>query len=183
MCVVCVAIALSIAGANAWVVGSVWIAIAASELAWWLPEWRGSMRRTVDRDTEIAAARTFLEAAEDGDRFVNEEEEFGEHIIQQVTRLQNDAGIEVVQGVLRAQFVVGERTQILHVAFCPPLDYEPQIITHQLDGAPVIIKVAQAEVFGTRLELRLTTADRTAQSVAICFEAEPPSSREPIEAN
>lgn len=168
-CVICVAIALSMSGANPWAVGAVWLMILAGELAWWLPGIRSISREWSSRETTETTRR----GIEHQEEFVDEEEELGPNVLQQVTRSLNDEGVEIISGVLRGDFAAGERTHNLHVAFCPPLSYEPQIITYQLDGPPVMIKVAQAEVFGARIELRLTAATRPTEPATIYFEVQP----------
>ncbi|MBI2478029.1 MAG: hypothetical protein HYV60_05100, partial [Planctomycetia bacterium] len=149
ICVVCVAVSLSLTQTTGGAVGSLWLVVLAGEIAWWYPEMRLWRPRSAERlATVVVEAEPPEVTQEDSSR---DEEESALHVIQQMTRSRNDEGVDVISGVLRAEFAPGERTHNLHVAFCPPLMYEPRIVTHQLDGSPLIVKVAQAECFGTTI--------------------------------
>ena len=159
--IICLAVALSMAAASGWAVGWLWLIVAGGEVAWWYPALRSARHRNSERVT-AASVEPFDERAA-----------IGADIIQQMTRSRNSDGIDVISGVLRAEFSSGERTHNLHVAFCPPLAYEPAVITYQLDGSPLTIKVAQSEVFGTRIELRRAADASTSERATICFEVQP----------
>ncbi len=86
-----------------------------------------------------------------------------QNIVQQLYRLQNDQGLDVIYGTVRADFVAGQRTAVVHVGFCPPLAYLPEIEAEALPGTPLQgsmakIKVVQALAHGTRLDIRLPAA-------------------------
>lgn len=173
ICVICVAIAMSMTGANGWVVGSLWLVFAGGEVAWWYPEMRALRDRGSERIGAVVIDFEVPEAVQDNDAHIDEREEFAPNVIQKITRSRNNDGVEVISGVVRAEFAPGERTHNLHLAFCPPLAYEPAVITHQLDGSPLTIKVGQSEIFGTRIELRLTEAVGPTDSATIYFEVHP----------
>lgn len=174
LCVVCVAVSLSMADANGWAVGSLWLIVVSGELAWWYPELRAKRHRESDRVTTVVAKRDgSVPAIEPDERSGEDEEDIADNVIQQITRSRSSDGVEVISGILRAEFAAGEQTQNLHVAFCPPLAYEPAVVTHQLGGSPLTIKVGQAEIFGTRIELRRAVTASTPESATICFEVQP----------
>jgi hypothetical protein len=173
ICVLCLAIALSMAEAGGWAVGSLWLIVVGGELAWWYPQLRATQHRAAEDPAAIAVNRDSSAAVAEADEPIDEEDEIGADVIQQMTRSRNSDGVEVISGVLRAEFAPGERTQNLHVAFCPPLTYEPAVITHQLGGSPLTIKIGQSEIFGTRIELRRPEAASTSESATICFEVQP----------
>jgi len=84
------------------------------------------------------------------------------NIVQQLYRLQDEQNYEVVYGTVRADFVTGQRTAVVHVGFCPPLTYLPEIEAEALSGSQlpgsmtnIKIKVVQALAHGTRLDIRL----------------------------
>jgi hypothetical protein len=164
--VVCVAVALSMTPASSWAVGFVWMIVLGGEVAWWYP---ATQRLCLHSEERVATAAVDSEPLD-----VVDEEELAPNVTQQITRSRNDEGVEVISGVLRAEFAPGERTHNLHVAFCPPLMYEPTVVTHQLDGSPLIVKVAQSEIFGARIELRLTAAAVESELSTIYFEVRPP---------
>ncbi|MDA1053840.1 MAG: hypothetical protein O3C40_25610 [Planctomycetota bacterium] len=167
ICVLCVAVAMSLTQANHWAVGSLWLVIAGGELAWWRPAMRSA------RLAALTVKSDANEPVEEDDEPIDAEEELGANVMQQVTRSRNDDGVEVISGVLRAEFAPGERTHNLHVAFCPPLAYEPNVVAHQLDGSPLIIRVAQSEIFGARIELRRAAAAVPTVAATIYFEVQP----------
>jgi len=79
-------------------------------------------------------------------------------VLQQLTRSRAADGTEQVQGWLRMRFASGQRTAIVHVAFCPPFEKTPELAVEQLDGPPMRIKTAQLLPYGVRLDLKLGTA-------------------------
>jgi hypothetical protein len=89
---------------------------------------------------------------------------------QQLSRIAEEGG-EALYGLLRADFAPRQRTQSLHVAFCPPLEAAPIIECSQIDGPEASIKVAQLQPFGVRFDLRLASIPREATSVVVRFEA------------
>ena len=78
-----------------------------------------------------------------------------ENIVQHLYRVRNEDGSELVYGTLRADFQKGQRTAALHVGFCPPLAYLPEIEAEAIPGSEVRLKVVQALAHGARLNLRL----------------------------
>lgn len=78
-----------------------------------------------------------------------------ENIVQQLYRLEEPPGTEVIYGTLRADFVAGQRTAVVHAGFCPPLGYIPEIDAEALPGSLAQIKVVQGLAHGARLDVRL----------------------------
>ena len=171
--ILCVGFALSTAGASTWAIGTVWIVIVTAELAWWIADSRISRTLHTARDGSLRPDRRNGRQPEDENLLADDDGELDARVVQQLTRFRDDGGMELISGVLRGEFAAGERTHNLHVAFCPPLDYEPQVIAHQLDGAPVIVKVAQVEEFGARIELQLTGKIDASEPPTIYFEVKP----------
>ncbi len=168
-CLTCIAIAMSMTDASSWAIGSIWLIVLGNEFVWWSPEFR-SPRSLATPSSPVTTVNTELSNAVEDDE---DAAEFDPNVTQQITRSRNDAGMEVLSGVLRAEFLPGERTHNLHVAFCPPLAYDPQVAAHQLEGLPLTIKVAQSEIYGTRIELRLVDAAGPSESATIYFEVQP----------
>ncbi len=84
-----------------------------------------------------------------------------EKIVQQLFRVRDDAGREVIYGTLRADFKVGQRTAVMHVGFCPPLSHLPEVEAESLPGSAARIKVVQALAHGTRMDVRLPSPAKT----------------------
>ena len=78
-----------------------------------------------------------------------------EEIVQQLYRVRNEDGSELIYGTLRADFQTGQRTAVLHVGFCPPLPYLPEIEAEALPGSEARLKIVQALAHGARLNVRL----------------------------
>ncbi len=100
------------------------------------------------------------------------------NIVQQLFRLQDEQHHEVIYGTVRADFVAGQRTAVVHVGFCPPLTYLPEIEAEalpgsRLQGSLAKIKVVQALAHGTRLDIRLPVSATTDGQLWIDMAARP----------
>lgn len=98
-----------------------------------------------------------------------------EDIVQQLFRVREDNGQEVIYGTLRADFQPEQRTAVVHVGFCPPLDYVPEIEAESLPGQTTRIKVVQAFSHGVRLDIRLPAPAKESCHVWIDMAARPNS--------
>ena len=78
-----------------------------------------------------------------------------EQIVQQLYRVRDEQGQEIVYGTVRADFEAGQRTAVVHVGFCPPLSRIPEIEAESFPGTPSRIKIVQALAHGTRMDVRL----------------------------
>ena len=63
-------------------------------------------------------------------------------------------------GTVVAEFAPGERTTIVHVAFCPPFELLPQVEAEIADGPDASVQVTQVLHHGARLDVRLLAAGR-----------------------
>jgi hypothetical protein len=95
-------------------------------------------------------------------------------VTQQLERATHDSG-ESLHGLLRVEFPRGERTQFVHIPFCPPFTQAPAVHAAQVAGPTVEVKVAQAESFGVRIEVKRKEADREPRSVVLEIEATAPA--------
>lgn len=77
-------------------------------------------------------------------------------VVQQLTRIKSADGPETIVGWLRLPLAPGQRSGVLHVAFCPPLEGPPKIEFEQVEGPPARIKLAQAYAYGARFDVKLT---------------------------
>jgi hypothetical protein len=98
-----------------------------------------------------------------------------EGVVQQLFRVREDEGQEVIYGTLRADFQPGQRLAVVHAGFCPPLSYLPKIEVDPLPGYPTRIKVVQALAHGVRLDVRLATPAEEECHVWIDMSARPGS--------
>lgn len=91
--------------------------------------------------------------------------------IQELIRTRMGTDLECIHGWTRGYFAAGERSIYLHLAFCPPLASLPEVECNQASGPPATIKVAQAEPFGLRLEVRLDKTPAEPSEVVVEFQA------------
>jgi hypothetical protein len=153
-----------------------WVVLAGVETLWWnrtlarrAPGTRESAREALDPSpTPVAVHSLEVEAPSAWD----DDLELPTEVTQQLTRVCGEGGTEIVFGLLRGSFQAGERSQNLHLAFCPPLESRPEMTVDQVSGPAARIKTAQVEPYGVRLELRLTSRSDQAETVVIRFEAE-----------
>ncbi|HIN94037.1 MAG TPA: hypothetical protein EYN03_00195 [Planctomycetes bacterium] len=91
-------------------------------------------------------------------------------LIQQMTRTVQTNGGELILVSTQAKFEIGQRTETVHLAFCPPLEQLPAIECNQIDGPPCRIKTAESQIYGARFEIRLL--DRFQHPVQVRFQVE-----------
>lgn len=104
-----------------------------------------------------------------------------DEVLQQLTRRRLAGGAEELAGWLRVPFAAGQRTENVHVAFCPPFATAPQLAAAQLDGPEARVKTAQLLPYGVRLDLKLLTPAEQCATVLLEFTARtaPPRELEP----
>ncbi|MCH7729663.1 MAG: hypothetical protein IH991_24800 [Planctomycetes bacterium] len=139
------------------VVEAIWALIAKGQLA--------QLHEQTALNTESSSERSQSLARQPSPNL------FSQRASQLLTRERSEDSSECVTGMLRASFLPGQRTQSLHVAFCPPLDTVPHVVSEQIDGPAVSITVAQAESFGARFDLRLRASAQSNTEVVLEFVA------------
>ncbi len=92
-------------------------------------------------------------------------------VLMQMTRLRDAEGRDVLHGTAEAEFLPGQRTAALHLAFCPPFAQQPELEVFQVEGPELRVKVCQLMPYGVRLDLRLTTTPAAAAKTRIEFTA------------
>ena len=188
-CLLLLAISLSLSASPAAGLWGFWAILGGVEACWWyagvragaVPRlvWRWPRRSPADAiRLAVPAARDQLERPLPPPDIADEthEEEESEDVLpwevtQQLTRRYDSEGRDLMFGYLRGVFEPGERSQNLHVAFCPPFEGTPVLAVHQVSGPPVAIKLAQVETYGARLELKLAAKTGQTESVVVQFEA------------
>jgi hypothetical protein len=152
-----------------------WIAIAAEE-AWTWRQWRRAAGMPAVRRDQTATPRsaqvedsvqppiphrlTVTPLSPSGD------------VTQRLIRTCSAAGVERIEGWLKAIAKPGERTMHLHVAFCPPFERIPQFTVIQSSGPSARIRTVQLLPYGVRLELKLSEPSNEREVVVIEFSAE-----------
>jgi hypothetical protein len=153
-----------------------WSVIIAEELAVWrllhgkrAVGFVAAPRRTrVELSRMLVAEPDALEALPTRD-----DPSIANNVVQKLIRTQA-AGVDRIQGWLRATFEAAERNETLHVAFCPPFDEIPTLTIVQISGPDCRIKTGQLLSYGVRLELKRALAEPEQADVVIEFSAQAP---------
>jgi hypothetical protein len=104
----------------------------------------------------------------DGD--LNDGDSLPEGVTQQLIRAEH-GGIESLSGLLRVDFPAGDRTQVVHLAFCPPFHAVPEVNVASISGPPATVKVSQVESFGMRVDVRRNPSANEPDSIVLEIEA------------
>ncbi len=168
LCLLFLAIAVSVPTTSRWILIAFWCVLLVTEATWWtigtrrVEAWQAGRRQLA----EVRSASTAHPETPSDEGPV-----LPELVTQQLTRSGDEAGGESIVGFVRAKFAAGESHQHIHVAFCPPFAQRPQLQAYILDGPQAMLKVAQLESFGTRLELRLASPIQQPQEIVVGFDA------------
>lgn len=129
----------------------------------------------------VALGAPSLAAEDDGSKSSDEEASGAsdEETIQQVFRVRDADGQEVVYAAVRADFLAGQRNAIVHVGFCPPLPATPHVEAAACHWPDVRVRVTQALPHGVRLDVRLGEPAEEACGVPIDLAAAPSLPRSP----
>jgi hypothetical protein len=171
------ALALSSPNAATWSVVLLWLIVAAHELGWAALWRRGQVHELWPRPgrqrTRSGAARNGgAESAPAAQTSVGAtDEQLPAAVTQQIVRSTDAEGVDDIHGTLRAQFAAAERTQSLHVAFCPPLSETPTMQCEQVDGPPARLTIAEVQSYGARIDMRLARVAAEPTSVTLEFQA------------
>ena len=92
-------------------------------------------------------------------------------IAQQVTRGRTESGQDICQGTVRTRFAEGQRTDVIHLAFCPPFQSTPRLEVESEEGPEVDVKLTQTMPYGARLDLRLDKIAPSDVTVGLRFSA------------
>jgi hypothetical protein len=150
---------------------AIWLICLTSEACWWFlflqagPKSSRLAESTENLERDDARQPVTVFAEPDNSELLNT---LGDTVVQQLTRSETEEHGEIIHGLVRCRFRAGERQQVQHVAFCPPLASQPSILVDQIDGPMAKLKVAQSESFGARFEIRLERVRR--RSTEFVFE-------------
>jgi hypothetical protein len=127
---------------------------------------------STERKPAVSTARTPLDARHaralptiDAD----EPSEPAADVVQQLTLRTTAEGGQELSGWLRMNLLPGQRNGTLHVAFCPPFDRPPLVEAEQVAGPDCRIKVAEAQTYGARLDIKLNALAVGEENVLVSF--------------
>ncbi|MDG2384920.1 MAG: hypothetical protein P8N76_24835 [Pirellulaceae bacterium] len=86
---------------------------------------------------------------------LHEESELPEEVCQQFVRSTDPELGEIIHGKWRARFQTGQRTESIHLSFCPPLPSAPQLEVETVSGPAASTKPALVVPHGARIDIRL----------------------------
>jgi len=169
-------IAWSLPGTSAYGLGVLWGVIFLEEV--W--SFKGVLRGRSSRRSPPAEARQPSVAV---DQVAPPTKELplhgipsGEHpaddVLQQLTRTRQADGTDRLGGWVRARFGPGQRTESVHLAFCPPFERVPRLEVSHRGGPPVRVKTGQLLAHGARLDLKLAATAERPEWVLLEFTAE-----------
>ena len=91
-----------------------------------------------------------------------------DNLLQQQSRqIDSETGSETLQGHIRANFPPGEPLCVLHLAFCPPLAFVPELSAEIAGDLAAEITITKVHTFGARMEIRLPHKPTTAVTTLI----------------
>ena len=162
-CLLLLAISISLPASSQAALAVLWTMIIGAEVGWWYIGLRGRANfaggmiarlQRIRMRRAIALPAAFQRLGQHppaGVEVSDEEEEDLEtlpaEVTQQLTRVRVGSDGEVIFGLVRAEFEVGERSQNVHLSFCPPLEGTPAMTVQQVAGPSVAIKTAVAESY------------------------------------
>jgi hypothetical protein len=79
-------------------------------------------------------------------------------VLQEFVRSRQPGGAEQLSGWMRVSLSPGQRTAVVHLAFCPPFARTPAVTVVQHEGPAARIKAVQVLPFGARMDLKLAQA-------------------------
>ena len=104
-----------------------------------------------------------------------DEESLPAGVTQQLVRRRTAEGCDAIHGTMRVRFAAYQRTEVLHVAFCPPFNVNPRWTAKALSGPALTIKQAQVFPYGARIEVRLNESPLAPVESLVSFTAIEPA--------
>jgi hypothetical protein len=146
-----------------------WLGVVAAESCEWALWFR---RRHGSADARSSAAvGERVRASMAAELTMNEEgAELPADVTQCTTRRRTGDG-ETIYGAVRIDFAAGQRHEVVHLAFCPPLDGLPDFCIEQSEGPNAAVEVSQSAPYGARLEVKRDSPFGEPASVVLRFEA------------
>jgi hypothetical protein len=165
---------VSLPGSSLAGLGLLWFAIVAEEVLIWRRSSAARLPAAIARDQRRESWTPTLAPSDRREAALLPERDAlsptGD-VVQRLVRTQA-AGVDRIQGWLKAELEPNERNATLHVAFCPPFDEMPNLTVVQIAGPECRIKTGQLLPFGIRLELRRQVVGGEKGIVIIEFSAQ-----------
>lgn len=178
-----IAISISLPGSSWLALALLWLAIIGEEIWAWKPRQAAQLgqidvawRHAIESPPPpVAMPITGSETAETEKQAELEPELAADWThsdqLQQLKYSRDATGGLAVEGWLRAEFAPGQRTAIVHAAFCPAFARTPQVESEPLDGPDCEIHPTLTLSWGIRWDVKLSRAATQPTSVVLGFYA------------
>lgn len=154
--------ALSLPGSSVIGLAALWLALLAEEVWSWATAWR--LHTTAESTLKPPSRLIATKVVRPGSK---------SQVIQTMTRRRSEQQ-DVIEGTVRIEFAAGQRTEVAHLAFCPPLSCVPDFELEQTAGPLVRLKETQLFPYGVRIEARLNAESAHPESIVVRFAAADP---------
>jgi hypothetical protein len=162
------AYAVSVPGSSFFGLSMLWLMIVGEEVRLWRNRKTTRPFLTSSRST-IAAPKINLDDRRSSVEPSPPADWHNPAIAQQLVYRRTADNIAAVEGWLRASFAAGQRTAIVHVAFCPPFAGVPRVEAEPLDGTACEIRPTLVLPWGVRWECKLSDPATATTSVVLEF--------------
>jgi hypothetical protein len=156
------AAAITLPGNGAAGITLLWLMVGGAELGLW--QLRRSRRFTPTGEFTLPTARDA-----GWNLFPRERDATA---TQQLVYRRMDNGTASVEGWLHTTFLTGQRTAVVHVAFCPAFAQTPNVEAELTDGPPCEIRPTLVLPWGVRWEVKLDTAATAPATATLEFIAQ-----------
>lgn len=181
------AVAVSLPNTSAWALGLFWLLLLAVPAAVWA--WDRRLQRRTAAVGSAAGEHTTaeLEAPEreatpgqaTSLAAADAPPSLPAGVLQQWTRRQVEEAVDLLEGGVRIIFEPGERTQVAHVAFCPPFPGTPETEIEIVEGSDSATFSQQVYSYGLRIEVRRKEATKQESLVLWVTAAWAPAAQSP----
>lgn len=154
--------ALSLPGTSGQLLGTLWTSIVV-------------VIGLLATDVVPRKRRTNVRAADASAGQTGEVEEPSSIEWQRLSRLRTDAGEDRLEGWVRLECAPGQRSDVVHLAFCPPFGQTPVLGVQCGSGPSARFKVTQLLPYAARIEVKLDALPQEPVSVMVLFTATSPA--------
>ncbi len=74
---------------------------------------------------------------------------------QRLSRLRTEDAADRMEGWVRVSCAIGQRSEVVHLSFCPPFEKTPELEVECHEGPDTRIKITQLLPYAARIELKL----------------------------
>ena len=147
-----------------------WLPWITFELQWWCVRMEPAKTFATVHPLVHAGTQPQAQSTQIVEKLMAGEETEEEDLMALIRRVRTEHS-ELISGVVQIDFEPRQQIAVAHVAFCPPLPSDPEIMAEPCEGEPVTVRVTESRSYGARLEVKRTQSLPTAERIMIAFEA------------